>query len=87
MPTALPRFQVTETAEVARALRIAEKAWPELTRGERVKLLLASGAENLERRQAERAIQQISAVHESSGMFSDLYDECHREQLRDEWPE
>lgn len=87
MPTALTRFQVTETSEVARALRVAEEAWPELPRSERVKLLLVSGAERLQNQQTTQTARQVAAVHESAGMFSDLYEEHHRENLRDEWPD
>ena len=85
--TALTRFQVTATSEVARALRVAEEAWPELPRSERVKLLLVSGAERLQDQQMTQTARQVAAVHESVGMFSDLYEKHHREKLRDEWPD
>ena len=87
MPTALPRFQVTETPEVARALQLAEQAWPELPRAERVKRLLELGAEAAANDDEERVSLRREAIRETSGMFTGYYETDHLQKLRDEWPE
>jgi len=89
MPTMLPRFQVTETPEVAHALKVAEQIWPELPRSERVKRLLVEGAEALHPEASESARDQerLTALHASAGMFTGGYEVDHLQMLREEWPE
>jgi len=86
VPTSLPRFQVTETAEIAHALEVAEHAWPDLPRAERVKRLLEQGAEAIERRDEDRLARRRAAVRDSSGIFTGHYEPGHLQSLRDEWP-
>lgn len=87
MPTTRPRFQVTETPEVERALRAAEAAWPEASRGERVIRLLQAGANALESDHAERRARRLAAVDFSAGSLDVAYEPGYLEQLRADWPE
>jgi hypothetical protein len=87
MPTTRPRFQVTETPEVERALRAAEAAWPDASRGERVVRLLQAGADALERAGADQRARRLSAVDFSAGSLDAVYEPGYLERLRDEWPE
>ena len=87
MPTALPRFQVTETADVAHALEVAAQAWPGLSRADQVKRLLATGAEALEAHDADRIARRRAAIEESTGMFTGHYEPDHLKNLRNEWPD
>jgi hypothetical protein len=89
MPTLLPRFQVTETPEIARALKVAEQIWPELPRSERIKRLLVEGAEALhpEGSESARDRERLATLHASAGMFTDGYEADHLQRLHEEWPE
>ena len=89
MPTLLPRFQVTETSEVARALEIAERAWPDLSRSQRVKRLLLEGAEARSAQHDDESghAQRLAALRRSAGLFTGDYEAGHLRKLRDDWPE
>lgn len=87
MPTVRPRFQVTETPDVERALQAAETAWPGASRGERVVRLLQAGADALEAEHAERRSRRLAAIDFSEGSLDAVYEPGYLEQLREEWPE
>lgn len=87
MPTTRPRFQVTETPDVERALRAAEAAWPDASRGERVVRLLQVGANTLETDRAEGRARRLAAIDFSAGSLDAVYEPGYLERLRDEWPE
>lgn len=87
MPTLRPRFQVTETPAVARALRAAETAWPEVSRSERVLRLLQAGAESLEAVQFDQRAHRLAAVDFSAGSLDAAYEHGYLERLREDWPE
>lgn len=50
MPTRLSRHTLTETAELAAALRVARRLFPEATDGDRLRCLVKLGAESLQQR-------------------------------------
>ncbi|MET4158462.1 hypothetical protein [Agromyces sp. PvR057] len=87
MPTLLPRFQVTETPEIEHALKVAEQAWPELSRAERVLRLFQAGADAIEGERAERRRARRGAVDLSAGSLDIAYEPDYLERLRSEWPE
>lgn len=87
MPTLRPRFQVTETPEVERALRVAEEAWPELSRAERVLRLFQAGADAVEADRSEARQSRRAAVDYSAGSLDLAYEPGYLESLRGEWPE
>jgi len=87
MPTALPRFQVTQTAEIERALKIAQARWPEATRSELVARLFAAGAETLSDEHTKRRERRLGAVDVTSGLLDAVYEPDYLEKLREEWPE
>lgn len=87
MPTLRPRFQVTETPEIERALRIAETAWPEASRGERVLRLFTAGADALEARLDDDRARRRAAVDFSAGSLDVAYEPGYLERLREDWPE
>ena len=87
MPTTRPRFQVTETPEVERALKVAEAAWPDVPRAERVLRLLQAGADALERSRVEERARRLAAIEASAGILDDAYEPAYLERLREEWRE
>lgn len=54
MPTTHPRYTLTDTGKLARALDLAEHRWPGRRRRELVDLLLEAGAEHLRDEGADR---------------------------------
>ncbi|MFD4421405.1 hypothetical protein ACFWN7_07865 [Agromyces sp. NPDC058484] len=87
MPTLRPRFQVTETSEVERALKIAEATWPDATRAERVVRLLRAGADALERSAIEERARRMAAIEATAGMLEEAYEPGYLERLREDWRE
>ena len=78
---------MTETPEVERALKIAEAAWPDVPRAERVLRLLQTGADALERSAVEERARRIAAVEASAGILDDAFEPGYLERLREEWRE
>ena len=87
MPTARPRYQVTETDEVARALDAAERRWPGEPRSRLlVRLIVDNGAAVSELNEAE-STRRLRALDEMAGSFPGLSRPGWRDELRSEWPE
>lgn len=88
MPTTRPRFQVTETDAVARALDDAAKRWPDEA-GSRAKLLLrllAEGHRAVLSEQQQSAAAHRNAITRTSGACTGLYGEDYLGELRKDWP-
>jgi hypothetical protein len=86
MPTSLPRLQVTETPEVAHALEVAARRWPELTsRSALLAAIAAEGAKLVEQDEAERREERRQLVEKYAGGFH--FEPDYLEKLRAEWPE
>lgn len=80
MPTTRPRYALTDTGKLARALDLAEHRWPGHTRRELVDLLLEAGADHLrdegvdrEQRlvQQRRALRRIPELVDTEVLLSD----------------
>lgn len=87
MPTTRPRFQVTETSEIERALRVAASAWPDASRSELVTRLFQRGADSLESEQGDRRAARRHAIDFTAGSLDVAYEPGYLERLRSEWPE
>lgn len=73
---------ITETDEVSEALAAAAARWPDLTASELLRRLVAEGHTALRASvDAER-----TAVEETSGAFTEIYEPGYLEALRDDWP-
>lgn len=86
MPTARPRYQVTETAEVARALDRAAKRWPGESRSRLLLRLVEAGDEALAQDQHAELEAQRAAVTASSGAYADAFPAEYLAELRQDWP-
>lgn len=74
---------ITETDEVAEALKVAAARWPGEPPTELLKHLLAEGTNVLRNsREAERA-----AIRESAGALAGVYQVGYLKELRQDWPE
>lgn len=87
MPTTRPRFQVTETPEVEHALKLAERAWPELPRAERAARLLRAGADAIGDDLERDRLDRLGAIDFAAGSLGDAYEPGYLTTLRDDWPE
>jgi hypothetical protein len=83
MPTTKPRYTVTDTGEVSELLDRAQRRWPDVhDRKELLLRLAAAGRDAIEREVADRR----SAVKETAGVLSGVYEPGDLERLRKDWP-
>lgn len=83
MPTARPRYTVTDTGSLREQLDEAQRRWPEIHDRKQLLLrLLAAGQEAIEREASERR----AAVKETAGVLSGVYRPDELERLREDWP-
>lgn len=86
MPTSLPRYQVTETAAVARALDRAAQQWPGVPRAKLLLRLVDVGGDALEEHQRAEVEAHRTAVMASSGAYPDAFGPDYLAELREDWP-
>jgi len=87
MPTARPRYQVTETDDVAHALEAAERRWPGEPRSRLIVRLITENGKGVAEVNSEEAARRRAAVEALAGTFPGLSDPSLRDELRNEWPE
>lgn len=87
MPTTRPRYQVTETADVAAALDVAEREWPGEPRSRLLIRLVALGRTTLLGARAEAEQARVDAIEETRGKYSDAFPPGYLQELRGDWPE
>lgn len=89
MPTTRPRYSVTETDALARALDAAAKLWPEDRddRGALLRRVLDEGIERIMARDEDRRAKRLADIRSVAGMFTGMYPPGEAARLRDEWPE
>ena len=87
MPTTRPRYQVTETPEVARALDRAAERWPGETRSRLLVRLVEAGGEFLEHDADTRSVAHRDAVLASAGRYPEAFAPGYLADLRGDWPE
>ncbi|MEV1131801.1 hypothetical protein [Agromyces sp. NPDC049794] len=87
MPTTRPRFQVTETPEIRRALDVAARAWPQASRSELVLRLFLRGAEAFNADAEAARLRRRQAIDASAGSLDAAYENDYLERLRSEWQE
>ncbi|MHB8244329.1 MAG: hypothetical protein ACYDGN_03090 [Acidimicrobiales bacterium] len=86
MPTTRPRYQVTETPAVARAIDRAAARWPGESRSRLLLRLVDVGRETLEQREQLEIEVHRAAVTASSGAYPDAFGPDYLAELRKDWP-
>ena len=86
MPTTKPRHAITETDEVAEALRLAALQWPaDRARPSRLLLrLVAEGGKAISLEVESRRAQRLEVIGQIAGTYD--YPDGYLEDLRREWP-
>jgi len=85
MPTTLPRYTVTDTGPLARALDTAHILWPDVPRGTALLTKLAtSGADALAQTRRAR-LQALNELIEISSA-ENVYPPGYLAELREDWP-
>lgn len=87
MPTVKPRYQITETADVGRALAIAERRWPDEPRSKLLVRLIQVGSAALEREDSDAARHRQDAIRATAGKYHDVFSPTYLTELRHDWPE
>ncbi len=86
MPTLRPRYQVTETPQVTRALDLAAKRWPGESRSKLLVRLVSIGGDTLEHDQHTADTTHQAAVQASSGRYAQAFGPDYLTELRADWP-
>jgi hypothetical protein len=87
MPTTKPRYQVTETDEVAAALDAAEIRWPGEPRSRLLVRLIVENGDHIAEVGDDEAARRRAAVEALDVDFSADYPHGYRDGLRAEWAE
>lgn len=89
MPTTKPRHTLTETDELAAALRDAARVWPhDATSSPKLLLhLIKEGRAAIEPEAERRRQQRRIALEEARAKLAGTYPPGYLRELRDEWPD
>lgn len=87
MPTARPRYQITETPAVARAIDKAAKRWPDEPRSKLLLRLVDAGGAALEEVDDLATRKRQAAIKASSGAYADAFSADYLAELRRDWPQ
>ena len=87
MPTALQRFQVTETPTVASALDTAATLWPDEPRSRLLLKVIEAGGRALEDERDVSDKARLAAIDSVAGTLDEFYPPRYLEELRSDWPE
>jgi hypothetical protein len=79
---------LTETDELAAALDLAARRWPEdaHSRSQLLRRLVQAGEEALNEEHEQARARRQKAVARTRGQFRNVYGLDYLERLRDEWP-
>ena len=86
VPTTRPRYQVTETPAVARALDRAAKRWPGEPRSRLLVRLVEVGGDKLENDENADNQAHRAAVLASAGRYPEAFGPDYLAELRADWP-
>ena len=83
MPTSKPRYMLTDTGDLSELLDAAQRRWPEVTDRKALLLLLAEAGGTAI---AAETTRQRTAIAETAGALTGLYEPGELERLREDWP-
>jgi len=79
---------LTETDELAEALELAARRWPEVadSRPQLLRRLVQAGEQALNAEREQARARRRQAVTRTHGQFRGVYGPEYLKELRDEWP-
>lgn len=86
MPTTRPRYQVTETPQLARALDRAATRWPGEPRSKLLVRLVEYAAGVIAQEERTEDLAHRSAVLASAGRYAEAFGPNYLTELRNDWP-
>jgi hypothetical protein len=88
MPTTNRRHAITETDDIARALDVAAKAWPDLADkpGALLKRLILLGRNTLAHDRATADDAREQAIDATAGALAGVFGSEYLHALREDWP-
>ncbi|MFK0402875.1 hypothetical protein ACIQTT_11140 [Microbacterium sp. NPDC090225] len=88
MPTKHPRTNITHTPQVAHAIEVARREWPDEVRESVLLLrLLDEGARVIEARVSGAESSRRERIDVIAGRYSAVYPVRYLEELREDWDE
>lgn len=87
MPTTKPRHTLTETDELARALGIARRLWPDERPAGLLRRLALVGAETLTGEREPEVKRRLDAIERHAGALTGVYEPGYLQRLRRDWSE
>lgn len=88
MPSTRPRHTVTETEEIASALDLAQRRWPqERNRKALLILLIREGRKTVEADEDTRVRERRTTICAVSGAATGMFSPGYLEELRGDWPQ
>jgi hypothetical protein len=89
MPTSHRRHAITETEEIAAALKVARGAWPELADkpGALLRRLILTGRNSLMHDIAPTEKARRQTIEATSGALAGVFGPRYLADLREDWPE
>jgi len=88
MPTKNPRSHITHTPQVAHALDVARRQWPEEERDSAlILLLLEEGARAVEDRAERDDARRSERLRSLAGKYSGDYGDGYLDRVREGWEE
>jgi hypothetical protein len=83
VPTAKPRYTVTDTGDLSQQLDDAQRRWPDTRNRKDLLLRLAAAGRDAIAREAD---ERAAAIEETAGALTGVYRPDELERLRDDWP-
>jgi hypothetical protein len=88
VPTNHRRHAITETEDIANALEVARRTWPDLADkpGALLRQLILAGRNTLVHDRAEVVRKRRQAIEKTSGAMAGVFGADYLEELRQDWP-
>ena len=88
VPTTNRRYAITETDDIANALDVAAKAWPELADkpGALLRRLILLGRSTLAHDRATADDAREQAIEATAGALAGVFGPVYLHELREDWP-
>jgi hypothetical protein len=88
MPTSRPRHAITETDDIASALRAAARRWPDSADNPSRLLhhLIIAGGEAIQSEHEQATTRRAPDIEASKGSLAGVYGSDYLSELRVDWP-